>query len=164
LLCLAKILDQDAAASQKSGVCKNKQGKYAGGSMLLRKPTDEANYFIEKLLKDESAFLDNKGKESKNSGSFVYGGIYFKDRDERVYPSGRVLCHALGFMKDEDPAGVDVIRDDILLSAELSYPLMNIFAEKKGGEFRRWTKSGGKWSQMRRGNLLRLTDIALFSD
>ncbi|HUV06173.1 MAG TPA: hypothetical protein VMX75_00500, partial [Spirochaetia bacterium] len=110
---LAELLELDAGIVRKRACAQTKDGRYCREVMLERKPTDDQIRAIESFLTERSMFQNVSDEKSESSSDFKYRGVYFRERDERVYPSETVLCHVLGYMRDEEPAGLKIIRDDI---------------------------------------------------
>ena len=129
---LSETLNLDPDIVTKRISAKTANGKFAGEVMLLRKPTDKQLSRLEEFLKDSSYFLPEEANSKNKKENFLYGGIYFKDRDERIYPAGKTLCHTIGFMKDEDPPGILLIRDDINPQRGLELSFNDFLSGKEG--------------------------------
>jgi cell division protein FtsI (penicillin-binding protein 3) len=125
---LSEILQLDINTVRSRASAKTADGKYGGEVLLERKLQKDKIKKIEELLTDEAFFSGVKNDSGKPQRKYFYQGIYFRDRDERAYPSETVLCHVLGYMQDKDLQDKDeannkIIRDDIKpqRGIELSY-------------------------------------------
>jgi cell division protein FtsI/penicillin-binding protein 2 len=109
---LADILDLDEATVRARASARTGDGRFRGEVMLKRKPSDEQIEAIEAFRTDKSIFVDVPEGDEGKTCRYRYRGIYLRDRDERVYPSETALCHVIGFMRDQSPPGLEIIRDD----------------------------------------------------
>ena len=109
---LAQILDLDKDVVRARSTAKTSNGKYCMEVMLKRKPSDRELEDLDAFLRDQSNFAVPTPGDKPSKWS-IYKGVYLRDRDERVYPSDQVLCHVLGYMRDEEQPNTTLIRDDI---------------------------------------------------
>mgnify|MGYP005840132747 CR=1 FL=1 len=130
--CLSETLNLDRDIVTKRISAKTANGKFACEVMLLRKPTDEQLSRLEEFLRDSSYFLPEELNSKNKKENFLYEGIYFKDRDERIYPAGKTLCHTIGFMRDEERPGTLLIRDDINPQRGLELSFNEFLSGKEG--------------------------------
>ena len=110
---LADILELDEKIVRARACARTRDGRLCGEVILKRKPSEEQINAAEAFRADKSMFVDVPEDVRGKSCGYTYRGVYFRDRDERVYPSETVLCHVIGYMRDESPPGLEIIRDDI---------------------------------------------------
>lgn len=114
---LAQLLDLDANRLLRTFALKGREAVY-----LKRKPTEGMVDAVESLRRDRGFFKGGNGGsflEKEEEAEFVYEGIFFDDRVKRVYPDGRLLCHVLGFVRDDPRPAKSLVRDD-------SHPVVGI--------------------------------------
>ncbi len=113
---LAQLLDLDRVALRRTFALEGREAVY-----LKRKPSQELIDAVETLRRDRAFFGAGEPSSSPYGGEkeFIYRGIFFDDRVKRVYPDGSLLCHLLGFVRDDPRPGKTLVRDD-------SYPVTGI--------------------------------------
>ncbi len=106
---LARILGVDPENLYNTLTRKGPRAVY-----LRRKPSQETIDAVEALVRDRRFFEPGTPPASlfEDKREFLYRGIFFDDRVRRVYPDGTLLCHVLGFVRDDPRPGKTLVRDD----------------------------------------------------